>query len=376
MIKTIKTPIIALLFLAACSTSRNIVETVPLKGTDSLPRRGYVYSLPVTVFRVHLEVIETRTIRGPYYRFADKFLSIKDVPDRSRNEYRISRVQIESIEEADPAHVYLLRDPSQRGSKLAAKPWLTSLLDLGGEGLVYAFQPTVRRGEPLIEPGSRGGPPFTELSMERNTMMSIDTFYKTILTDTSFIRVPVLKEQLMVKTIDEKAEEAADFILDLRYERYMMLTGNNNTQVSDYAAKRLDEIERQYLELFTGKSFEERYRYTFYIIPAGEEYFENYEILEFSEQKGILEEGSPDSEVLSLGIRKTGKTDLLRDPLQPEAWPVLTNALYYRVPDMAEVELSLGGRTLLKDRYPVNQLGEILSMPVGGERKKAFLPLR
>ncbi|KKL14231.1 hypothetical protein LCGC14_2517770, partial [marine sediment metagenome] len=34
----------------------------------------------------------------------------------------------------------------------------------------------------------------------------------------------------------------------------------------------------------------------------------------------------------------------------------------------AEVEVSLGGRTLLYDRYPVCQYGEILSLPIGNSR--------
>jgi len=237
---------------------------------------------------------------------------------------------------------------------------------LGREGLIYDYRHTSGSGESVFLPGYSGeGPLFTDLSIERNTAMSIDTFYKTILTDTSFIRVPVLKEQLIVKTIDEKAEEAADFILDLRYERFMMLTGNNATPVPDYAVKRLDEIEQEYLELFIGKSVREKYRYSFYFTPHEEEVFENFEILEFSEKRGVTEGGSADSEVLSLEFRKMGKTEILKNPLSPERLPVQANALYYRVPDVAEAEISLGGRTLLNERYPVCQYGEILIMPIG-----------
>lgn len=359
MRQIVKVLIISVIILEGCFAPRNIVETLPVLAGDTLSLRGYVYSLPQTSFILNMEVVRTRTIHGPYYRFAEKLLSIKDVPVRSSSAYRISKVQLKSFEEADPDNIYLVR-------QITGQTDLSPLLRLGREGLVYEARQGVPAGKPIYLPdASHEGPLFTELSMERNTAMSIDTFYKTILTDTSFIRVPVLKEQLMVKTIDEKAEEAADFILELRYERFMMLTGNNNTQVSDYSVQRLDEIEREYLELFIGKSFEERFQYTYYITPSGDGVFENIEILEFSENRGILEEGAGDSKVLSMSIRKTGKTDLLKDPLQREKLPVQTNALYYRVPDVAEVEISLGGRTLLNDRYPVCQYGVILSMPIG-----------
>jgi hypothetical protein len=144
----------------------------------------------------------------------------------------------------------------------------------------------------------------------------------------------------------------------------MMLTGNNNVEVPGQAVRRLDEIEREYLELFTGKTFEERYRYTFFITPSGDEVFENIEILEFSDKRGVVEPGSGDSQVLSMRIRKTGKTEVLKDPLRNGNLPVRDNAIYYRVPDVAQVEISLGVRSLLGDRYLVSQYGEILALPV------------
>jgi acyl-CoA hydrolase len=359
MRQTVSFFILGLMVLAGCSVPLNTVETRPIHKGDTMSLNGYVYSLPQTSFKLNIEVVRTRTIRGPYYRFAEKLLSLVDVPTRNSNSYRISNVKLESFEEADPGHAFLVKQVSGQTD-------LSGLLRLGGEGLIFDDRKTTSPGDPVILTDDSGeGPLFTELSMESNTAMSIDTFYKTILTDTSFIRVPVLKQQLMVKTIDEKAEEAAEFILELRYERFMMLTGNNSTPMPDYAVKRLDEIEREYLELFIGKSFDENYRYTFYVTPSGDEIFENIELLEFSERRGVVEGGYPDSEVLSLEFRKTGKTEILKDLTRAEKLPVQNNSLYYRVPDVAEVKVSLAGRALLYDRYPVCQYGEILALPIG-----------
>jgi hypothetical protein len=368
MRKIVNILLVLLLLIAGCGTQKNILETIPLYRGDTISLEGYVYSLPMTVFRLDVEVDRTRIIRGPYYRFAEKLLSIKDVPQHNSTVYRVGGLQLASFEEADPDHMYLVK-------QISGNTDLSALLALGREGLVFRDRQSHESGQPLILPESISGEPwFTELSMERTTMMSIDTFYKTILTDTSFVRVPVLKEQLMHKTIDEKAGEAADFILELRYERFMMLTGNNNTPVSDYAVMRLDEIERQYLELFTGKTFQETLHYTFYVLPAGEEGFENIEVFEFSDKQGVLEESSDDSEVLSLSLRKTGKTEQLKNPEGQEKLPVRNNALYYRIPDMCELDISLGGRTLLSGRYPVQQCGEILTMPAGQNEQKGLFP--
>ena len=69
--------IILPLVIAGCGTHKNIVETIPLYRGDTISLDGHVYSLPQTVFRLNLEVVKTRTIRGPYYRFAERLLSIK-----------------------------------------------------------------------------------------------------------------------------------------------------------------------------------------------------------------------------------------------------------------------------------------------------------
>lgn len=350
--------------LSGCFAPRNVVETRPIHVDDTTALSGYAYSLPQTSFRLDVEVVKTRTIRGPYYRFAEKLLSLQDVPARNSNSYRISNVRLRSFEEADPTHAFLVKQVSGHTD-------LSGMLEMGREGLIYNDRNTTgSAGDVPIPESQSGGPLFTELSMERNTAMSIDTFYKTLLTDTSFVRVPVLKEQLMVKTIDEKAEEAADFILELRYERFMMLTGNNSTPMPDYAVSRLDEIEKEYLELFIGKSFEEKFLYTYYVTPSGDEVFENLEILEFSEKRGVVAGGAADSEVLSMEFKKTGKTDILKDPARAGRLPARTNELYYRIPDVAEVSVSLGGDQLHYDRYPVCQYGEILAMPVGPPENK------
>ena len=44
--------------------------------------------------------------------------------------------------------------------------------------------------------------------------------------------------------------------------------------------------------------------------------------------------------------------------------PVLTNSLYYRVPDIAAVEVSYGAKVLIHDRIPVYQYGAVLGLPL------------
>lgn len=349
-----------ILFLYGCGGPKSVIETVPVKPLSRELQTGYVYALPQTTFKVTVDVVKTRLIRGPYYRFAEKYLSIRDAPDRNSTSWRIEKIYLESVEEADPGQMYLIRQVSGQQD-------LSSLLKMSQQGLIYDFNigrylETKRFSGELADQNRR--PVFTDLSPKRSILLSIDTSYKSIRIDSIFRKVPVTKEQLIVKTIDEKAEEAARVILRIRRRRIATLTGKGENDLSDAGIKKLDELEREYLTLFLGKDIDEKKQFTFYFTPAAGEVFEHKELFEFSENQGIIAEHLNDSEVVSLTItRQQELVGLTRYGLG-DGLPMQTNALYYRVPDQAEVIISIGKDTLLKERFMVSQYGAILSMPV------------
>ena len=120
------------LFLYGCGGPKSVIETVPVSLSSAELQTGYVYALPQTTFKVTVDVVKTRTIRGPYYRFAEKYLSIRNAPDRNSTSWRIERINLESVEEADPDQRYLVRQVSGQQD-------LSTLLELGQQGLVYDF---------------------------------------------------------------------------------------------------------------------------------------------------------------------------------------------------------------------------------------------
>ena len=238
--------------LYGCGGPKSVIETVPVSPSGGELQKGYVYALPQTTFRVTVDVVEIQTIRGPYYRFAEKYLSIRDAPDRNSTSWRIEKINLESIEEADPDQMYLVKQKSGQQD-------LSTLLKMSQQGLIYDFNV----GRYLETKGFSGtpaaqhrGPVFTDLSPQRSIIMSIDTSYKSIRIDSTFRKVPVTKQQLIVKTIDEKAEEAARVILRIRRRRIATLTGKGENNLSDAGIKKLDELEREYMTLFLGKDID------------------------------------------------------------------------------------------------------------------------
>ena len=348
------------LFMVGCSGPKSIIETVPVNPSGSELQTGYVYALPQTTFKVTVDVVKTRFIRGPYYRFAEKYLSIRDAPDRNITSWRIDRINLKSMEEADPDQLYLIRQVSGQQD-------LSTLLKMSREGLIYDFnfgkylENVSFYGIPAAE---QVGPVFTDLSHLRNIVWSIDTSYKSIKIDSIFRKVPVTKRQLIVKTIDEKAEEVARVITRIRRRRIATLTGKGENTLSDAGINKLDELEREYLELFLGKNFEEKKSFTIYFTPSTGEVFEHEELFEFSSNSGILTQHVDNSVVVSLTIKRQREVEGLNNYGLGDQLPMQTNALYYRVPDRAEVQVSIGDEILLMERVSVYQYGAILSMPV------------
>ena len=68
--------------------------------------------------------------------------------------------------------------------------------------------------------------------------------------------------------------------------------------------------------------------------------------------------------MVSLTIKRQREVEGLNNYGLGKQLPMQTNALYYRVPDRAEVQINIGDEILLKERVSVYQYGAILSMPV------------
>ena len=77
--------------------------------------------------------------------------------------------------------------------------------------------------EKNIEP-----PYFTNQSIEEFYTDKSDTLYKTIIRDSAFIRIPVVRKLREAKTLEQKAEAAYNVISEIRELRFELLRGDAN----------------------------------------------------------------------------------------------------------------------------------------------------
>ena len=101
--------IFILTFFSGCEIPVLTRSTVtPLGDHMSISSGSIIYSLPQTTF--HIEVLAKKTVykQGPYYRYAEKYLGIKEKFPESSVKWTINDINISSYEEIDPDHYYVI----------------------------------------------------------------------------------------------------------------------------------------------------------------------------------------------------------------------------------------------------------------------------
>jgi hypothetical protein len=267
------------------------------------------------------------------------------------------------VDEPDPEQFYLVT--SEDG------PIDESIFDsLRSKGIVcysHAAMPYISDYYETMEAADRNEVYYTDLSIKDNVVFETDTLYKTILTDSSFIRVPVYKKEELSKSIEERAREASDFLIKTRKRRFRLITGMDGFYPSGDAIRfgvgELNKLEQEYVSLYAGKKFTDTIRLSFIHIPADGQNIENIKLFEFSPDEGINARTGMDR-IVSLTLKKTGKTDHLENYSKHLAG-LSENVVFYRVPDIAELQIQVDGIPLLKDRVPVFQYGKVVALPVG-----------
>jgi hypothetical protein len=355
--------LLILLFTTGCFIIKPSVQTVHLQDTVLTEPSGLIYALPQTVIEIKIEMLVIKTYRGPYYRFAEKYLGITGVPEENKSEWFIKSVILTTFSETDPDQYYLI-------SPIRHTFEPENIMYLSDDGLIMdlkkldAFAVESKKTNLFHKtPGIL----YTSPSVTRNLQYSTDTLYKTILTDTSYIRLPVLKNEMIIKTIDERAEETADYIIEIRNRIFDLLTGQSDFypegSALEFGVNRLDEMEEEYMSLFIGKTIEIPYTFDFWYVPKTGEVFENIELFEYSDKTGFKREITGSGKVVNLLIKKVDKTGALNENLimLPEE---NENRIFYRIPDIAEVEIQDGGKSVFNGRISVYQYGTVLTMPV------------
>lgn len=351
--------ILASTVLYSCSTT-GLIQTTPFGEEPAEYRERAVYVLPQTVLNVVVDFEKETYIPGPYRLYTEKYLGLKDYITEPGYNFRILNVEVSSFKEPDPEEFYSINvvsghfawDEYLRLSKfgLLMNPSTHIAMDLGRESEGEIDQ------EPL----------FTDISVKKNLAEITDTLYKTIIRDSSYVRVPVLRKQREAKTLEQKAEEAANFIIKIRKRRFKLLAGQYDVfpegKALAISVEELDKLEKEYLELFIGKRIKTTYRQKLIVIPESTREVQTFNIAYFSPLNGLSVPDEGNGNPLQMVVKPQNKLKNLSSELSgSEAGK---NALIYRIPDLADISVNINNENLYEGRIPVYQLGKKLEIPV------------
>lgn len=300
------------------------------------------YSLPRTVLKVTLVVEKESVRRGPYSRFAQKYLGVM-APSVDKDLYAIVDARIACGEEADPTQVYVLDNPDKSAGRI---------YDLTPEGFLAATM----EGAPV--PAGCAVPP--QAAPLRAGIEQISY----VASDTSFLRLPIDKRSSVEQSVETMAQQAAGTIFNLRKRRVELVTGEFGENVFGAgladALREIDRLEQEYTALFLGKQYRERIVRTYDVIPEGGK--PTAVVCRFSEQGGLLAQSDLTGTPVVVELAPEKK-------LESSPWAHRTPAkdtrglVYYRIADMVDCRLTDRGRELTACRLPIYQFGLVVEVP-------------
>jgi hypothetical protein len=180
--------------------------------------------------------------------------------------------------------------------------------------------------------------------------------------------MPVTKSKSGIKTTEQKAEEAANFIIKIRKRRFKLLAGQYEVYPEGVAletsVRELNELEQNYLSLFIGKVYTDTIERVFYYTPQVGQTLERNIICRFSEETGIQEAISLAGTPLVLELKNMQFNAALRDVRNPFAGPTYENIIFYRLPDKAYTRVLYGSANLIESEIEVFQYGVLIPCSV------------
>lgn len=323
---------------------------------EEVPQGAIVYSLPLTSFRFLAEATHESFIAGPYAKFAQKYLGIQ-AREASGETYTLSSVELVPYTEADRSSNIALNIGS---SKNASANFLVMI----SQGVIIWSDSRENKGGNMRFPVKADQTTF-EKGLSTSNLTSVNTtLYKTVQSVSGLERVPVQQSQVVEKSLEKRAEEAAGLIFRLRNKRMEIITGETDaTFTGDALRAAIDEINRleaEYLSLFTGKSISDVQKMEFDVVPKADNLKQFYIAFRISDTQGLLASDNVAGRPVVLELVQDGEnTPKINMDLSTTKGRVL-----YRKPAIMNARVSDGQKLLLQTRVVVYQLGSILSFPI------------
>lgn len=326
---------VAIMTLIALNANGQYVTThakIAMPGQQT----GIYYALPRTVIQLDFVIDEVELIAGPYSDFV-YMVGAEDYVSDNSVEYRLNEVRMTTLAEADPSATFFVAMNPKKGE--GVKFYLNQKGILQGVGIA----PQAPKESPAV---ASCDVPTKTPSREFKYQYGANA----------------------IRGIEQQARNAAEMITRIREEKIKLLTGFQETAFNLDTYRQmladLDEMEAEYLSLFIGKRIVNPTVKTVYVTPSKD--VPTQTIGKFSTTSGFSTDlyGSGSLvtfQALSLNLRGT-----INEP-SVSAVESLSheNKLFYRIPETANVRVTMGQQVLVDQRATIAQYGVFMLAPLG-----------
>ena len=328
----VKKHIIAAALAMAATSMTAQTEVTPFVPGSTL--EGVCYFLPRTAFRVTVTAEKTTTRPGDFFKYADRYLRLQDVPTEESVEWTIKDIKMEPYGKPDQTKAYSIRLKSKT---------VAPLVGLSRDGILLSINTDAdEEFLPELPKGEKGKAPENARSFMTQEMLSAGSTAKM-------------------------AELCAQEIYDIRESKNALIRGEADNTPKDGAQLKLmlDQLDHQaaVLEsLFSGTKQTDTEVFSFFYDPQQPT---DAEILfRFSRKLGVLDNDNLAGEPVSVSV-KALETIPAAVPSEDVAKKraKMEQGVYYNVPVRTRVGISYQNKEYVNMELPMAQFGvvEVLS---------------
>lgn len=314
------------------------------------------YALPQTSLTFDVEAVRESFFAGPYAKFAEKYLGIA-ARQEDGTTFQISSIKMTPHIEADPQRRYVVTLP-QGGS--------SAFLQLTAQGLVATSDGSFGHEAVWRFPTTATGD-FSGKGVNSNLSSESATLLQSVKAEDQYNKVSVSQSMVVAKSLEQKAQEAAEMILDLRRTRVEIITGDTDANYSGEsmgsAIAEIARLEQEYLTLFTGYSEFQTQRMSFDVVPTSDISNHVYVAFRLSDAHGLVTADDMSGKPYIVDIATEG----LSAANGAGASQSKGNLVHYRTPAICNVKLTDGVNMLLQARVPIYQYGIENTYPISNK---------
>jgi len=346
----ILTLFLILFLLGSLNSNGQFVVKKVAGNSANTSQDGLYYALPQTILKIDLLIEKIKKIPGPLADYAEDYLGVSDYIRYNSQSVQLINAEVTPLYEADPEQFYYVQYPAEKSKdeKAIAFQFTKQGTLLGyGDNVGLESETHVTEVDQTIIM-LEGDENFSYYA-DYNRRKKIDTIVRKISIDTITIERFLFKTSWVDKSNNEKANEAAKKISEIRESRFHLISGYQEVNYGEsikYMNDQLKKLEKKYLELFLGKEVKTTEIQSVFYIPQ-------------KDKSRDIVYNDPDGNHIEINIMANNTTSQLPpDPLEK------IDNIYYRIPQIVNVNIIQKGSTYFSSNIAISQFGIIATAPL------------